>query len=104
MSTTLSFDPLCASCSIGHGVPKRIGFTGDERTITYECASCSHRWTATDHVHRPIALDPLVPPQAPDLFQSRNRERTTDTRTLLQGRTQDHIEISDHSAVSMFKR
>lgn len=57
-----SFNPTCPTCSASHGVPKVVGFTGDERTITYQCASCSHRWTATDHVPQLIALYPPSPP------------------------------------------
>ena len=64
MSASLSFNPTCPACELNPGVPKIVGFTGDERTITYQCASCGHRWTATDHVHRVIALYPYpsIPP------------------------------------------
>lgn len=62
MSASPSFNPLCPSCELNHGEPKVVGFSGDERTITYQCVSCSHRWNATDHVRQLIALYPPVPP------------------------------------------
>ena len=65
MSASSSFSPTCPSCQRGDGLANSVGITGDQRTITYRCSSCSHTWTATDTVPRLVALyQPNPSPQS----------------------------------------
>ena len=36
-----------------------VGFTVNQRTVTYSCSECGLRWTATDYVPRLVVLDPI---------------------------------------------
>ena len=64
-----SFSPTCPSCSTGHGVPNMVGFTGNQRTVTYHCSSCGLAWTASDYVPRLVALEPPIPSPRSPFFQ-----------------------------------
>jgi transposase-like protein len=61
MAATPSFHPTCPRCSTGHGIANTVGFSGDQRSITYRCPQCQHGWTETDQVPRLVGLDPPIP-------------------------------------------
>ena len=50
MLTSSPFKPPCPLCRTGIGRAISIGMMGQERTITYLCAECGHKWKATDVV------------------------------------------------------
>jgi hypothetical protein len=59
MLTSSPFKPPCPLCRTGIGRAISIGMMGQERTITYLCAECGHKWKATDVVPRiPFAVEP----------------------------------------------
>jgi len=65
MSASPSFKPLCPFCSLGHGIANTVGFSGNERTISYRCSHCQHGWKETDQVPRLVGLDETIPSIAP---------------------------------------
>jgi hypothetical protein len=40
---------VCPKCS-GHGLAHRVLIKDSQRTVTYECANCGHRWDITESV------------------------------------------------------
>jgi hypothetical protein len=68
MSASPSFSPTCSWCSTGHGIPTSVGFTGNQRTVTYRCPECQHAWTETEWVPR-LMMQPEPPSSTPRFFQ-----------------------------------
>jgi hypothetical protein len=44
----VEISPACPDCS-GRGLARAVVIKGTERTITYECERCRHRWELASH-------------------------------------------------------
>lgn len=63
MATEKHAPPGCLTCA-GQGVAKSVAIRWNQRTVTYECATCEARWEATDTVPDPHWLADQPAPEA----------------------------------------